>query len=186
MKRAFTLIEQLAAIALAGLFMLAALSVLGSVARATRSVPEQTDGPPINHVIELIRHDLMQSERIRTSENRLTLVGFASLDPRTMAPTHRPCRIEYRVVRGDGVPRLIRRQTDLDVLGNQAHWEQTVCADIAGIRLRFVSAPPTPTTRPATELFNPAEGPFMPDAVQLSIRPANPAWAPVTRVLCLK
>jgi len=185
MKPAFTLIEQLAAIALASLFMLAALAVLAGIARDRAARPDRQTHQTISRAADLIAQDLSESRRAVFGNGHVRLSGFGSLDHRSLSPTHRPARVEYTIVRAGETSQLVRWETDLDILSNRNSWTQTVCVDVAGIEIRSLSKPPKPTTRPANDLFGPSDGSQTPEIVELTITPTS-SETTVRRVICLK
>ena len=185
MTRAFTLIEQLAAVALASLFMLAGLAVLGGLARdGTTAASPRGDARALSRAADLIEWDLAQAARFRVEHGGAVLTGFGSLDS-TMNPTHRPARVEYRLAGPGDARRLVRRQTSLDVPSNRATREDWVSDGIARIELVPMSAV-KPATRPAAELFGPADGALVADVMKLVIVPTDTAAAPVARICRLR
>ena len=184
MTRAFTLIEQLAAVTLASLFMLAGLAVLGRLAHDRTGMPRAADSRALARAADLIEWDLGQSARFRSGENGAVLAGFGSLDD-MMKPTHRPVRIEYRITQSGDARRLIRSQTNLDVLSNRSMRKDWVCDAIDRIELTPLTAI-RPTTRPAAELFGPADGLPVADVMRLVLVPTDRNVPSVTRICRLR
>jgi hypothetical protein len=184
MTRAFTLIEQLAAVALASLFMLAGLAVLGRLARDGTTPSPRDSSRALSRASDLIEWDLTQANRFRVEDDGAVLSGFGSMDA-AMNPTHRPSRVEYRLTRFGDTRRLVRRQTNLDVLSNRATREDWVSDDVSRIEMVPLSAT-KPTTRPAAEMFGPADGLPVADVMKLVLVPADGGVPPVTRVCRLR
>jgi prepilin-type N-terminal cleavage/methylation domain-containing protein len=185
MHRAFTLIEQLAALALSSLFMVAAAGVLAGMARDRASPVRQPDAA-LGRAAERIRTDLLDARRMTIGLDQITLCGFDSLDPHTLAPDHRPVRVIYRIEHDEGQSRLIRRQESLDLLSNHNAWSELVCNDVANLEVILVTVPPPPTTRPWADPFRASDGIEIPPALRLRLTPANPGEPGIDRVLCVR
>ena len=190
MRQAFTLIEQLAALVLASLLMFAALAVLAGMARQGGAVPvaRTEQNVALERTAELIRRDLLDAKRVKVGDNEMTLSGFNSLDPTTLAPTHRPVRVSYWIERDEHLSRLMRRQETLDVLSNHNAWSETVCNDVAAITLIPLTASPAPrlSGQPNYGLFTLADGREIPSCMRLVLTPISGAQTPFDRTLCLR
>jgi hypothetical protein len=159
----------LAALALASVLMLAAFGVLAGVAHQDISRPKSREMTAIASAAEQIRRDLIDARRFRIDTDQITLTGFCSLNPDTLAPDHRPVRVTYRIDRDDGIPRLIRRQESLDLLSNHNAWSELVCDKVEQLSVTPLSAPPPPTTRPWDDPFSPADGDEMVNSLRIRL-----------------
>ncbi|HWE00784.1 MAG TPA: hypothetical protein VG326_00135 [Tepidisphaeraceae bacterium] len=175
MKRAFTLIEQLAALALATLFMLAAFGVLAALAR---NFPQNRQAfaqdASFARAAELIRRDLTDARRVRVGDDQFTLCGFNSLEANTLAVDHRPVRVVYRIERNEHSSRLMRRQEALDVLSNRNAWSELVCENIAHIALVPQGPVPNSGGPPIADVFGPGDGRELPGVFVLKLIGADP------------
>ena len=186
MTRAFTLIEQLAALALSGLFLFAALAVLGIISRDHDAAAHVDDLAPLERTAELIQRDLSGAQRLRIGHNQFSMSGFCGIDPATLGPRHLPVRVTYRVQETNGELNLIRRQEALDVLSNRNVWSELVCRGISGIELRMILPTQRPATQPAPSRFGSADGQIVPAALRLLLRPADDHRPGLDRVLCIR
>lgn len=133
MSRGFTLVELLAATALAVSLMAGAMGVVASI-RA--DVAEQHDAArneiaPTRALIALIHRDLLHARVMKQYGGKIELIGYAELD----RGSHRPMKIEYFVQRLADRNWLMRRRTRLDELTNKNHRTELAAADVAGIAL---------------------------------------------------
>lgn len=184
MRPAFTLIEQLAAVALASLFMLAAMAVLGGVARDRARLGRDAT-VDLRRVADLLESDLGQARRMKSGSRGVTLSGFGSMDSR-MVPSHRPVRVEYRIETNGDVSRLLRLQTSLDVSGNHDTRADWVTDGVARIEVTPIGPKQKPSTQPAADLFDASEGAPVPDVVRLTLTPAAPDGSPFSQLVCLR
>ncbi|MEZ6192077.1 MAG: prepilin-type N-terminal cleavage/methylation domain-containing protein [Phycisphaerales bacterium] len=138
MKRCngFTLIEALAATALAAIMMTAVMSVVTAIARSDKMedrTPDQSDWR--SRVSEVIRQDVRHAHTVESRDNRITFTGHVSLDRKRLNPTHRPAVVTYSVVQDTGQSWLFRTQTDTEDRSLHNSWSQAVCSGIRGISL---------------------------------------------------
>jgi prepilin-type N-terminal cleavage/methylation domain-containing protein len=113
----FTLIEVLAASAIAAFLMAAVLGVVTMVIRDR--VKLQIPKSPANElepVMQLLRRDVANARHFSEELNggRLTLTGFGGIDPGTRVPNDRPARVEYYIEERGGHRWLFRSQRFLD------------------------------------------------------------------------
>ena len=130
MKRGFTLIEALASTALAALLMLAGVSVVASLGRSRAILTRDAARTEIREVVEMIRFDLANARWIKARANHVTLTGFGGLDPRTLAPNHRPVRIIYTLKKTGSQTWLVREQAGLDAPSSGNGWSELICAGV--------------------------------------------------------
>ena len=112
----FTLIEMVAAAALAAILLGAALAVFSGIARdRARLVASQPHEVQSNALLmELLRKDLASATSMTFGTNRLVLQTFGSLDPVTLESVDRPSRVTYQLLTDLSPPQLVREQSFLD------------------------------------------------------------------------
>ncbi|HSW49058.1 MAG TPA: hypothetical protein VLH09_02735 [Bryobacteraceae bacterium] len=167
---AFTLIEVLAATALAGLLMLAILSVIASLGRSSAALPDQAAPARTAALLELLRWDLVHARRIHTQKDEFILEGFGALDRQGRSPEHRPVRVTYRLQAAGQRQWLIRRQTGpADQRGQAGSWSELLHPDVVALDLQLL--PEKAGAGAGTEGIRPANGLIeVPSAVRLVIR----------------
>lgn len=142
--RAFTLLELLAATALAAVLMVVLLQVVASMARgkvvlerdaAADTAPWQSD------LLENLRWDLTNTVEGTAEPGRLRLSGHGSLDRATLEPEHRPVNVSYAVEQRGGRSWLVRRQSPRGGLTNERGWSELVCPNVASFIVEPVEAP---------------------------------------------
>ena len=112
-RQGFGLIEVIAATALAALLMVAVLLVMTSSARGRQALEAAEARRPVpSCVVQLIQEDIINSQRIHTDENRITLDGHASLQWDGPARQHMPVTIIYSLATYDERSWLVRTQVD--------------------------------------------------------------------------
>lgn len=139
-RRAFTLIELVAASALAAMLVLVLFQVIGSFGRTRmaldRSAAEHASAaqdPWKSDMLDMLRWDLANSTERKLEPGRVTLTGHGSLDLRTLASGHMPVVVTYEFERRGGRGFLVRRQA-----GEQA-WTELLCADVTGFSVEQAS-----------------------------------------------
>ena len=145
MRRAFTLLELLAATALSALLMVAVLHVLGTIGRDRRTMAANP-GPQVwrADLLDTVRRDLAGSTGVRNGNNALTLTGQAALDRRTLAPRDEPVTVTYSLTTLHGRTWLTRRQASRNGRGNESAWMELICPDIVAFSVRPIDAEPAP------------------------------------------
>lgn len=168
MRPAFTLVEQLAATALASLLMAASLAVLARISHGrARSV---ADAANVGDSVErILAWDLANASHMRIEPDAITLAGFDSLDAATLEPTHRPVRVSYRIESTGGRLSLVRKQTDLDVLSNRNTWARLVACGISRLDVTSLKGGRVPAAPIADAPFGSADGPPVPRGVELTL-----------------
>ncbi len=139
----FTLLELLAASALAALLMIAALQVVRSVGRRPDSEPAANK--PRSDLLALVRWDLSQALVLRQDHGSCLLAGYGSLDAATLQSTGRPVMVSYRIKLVGSRRCLYRDQTSLDDLAGRVGWSELVAWDVDQFELTAVRRPREPT-----------------------------------------
>ena len=178
MRRAFTILEMLAATALTALLMLAVLHVIGSVGRSRAAMARQPDSAWRANVLETLRLDLGHSTGVRFQPDGITLTGHAGLDPLTLAPDHQPVSVTYGITTLAGRSWLYRRQAPRAGSGRQ-QWRELLCVDVTTFSVRPVNA-----AADRAEAGGDPEIEPLPPAVVVEI--AGPAGGPARETVVLK
>lgn len=199
MKRAFTLIEMLAATALSALLMVGLMRVIGTVRSPGRSEPSIRDrnaseAPDrLQDAADLIQWDLVHARTIRWGQNTVTLEGYGSLqradrlsedDFSRGARPHRPVRVRYFLRTLAGQTWLVRRQTDLDDPTNRNTWAELVARGVA----RFEGVPEL-TGDPQGGSEDPSldhESGIVPTRLRFLITPEDPTVPEISRTMILR
>lgn len=137
MRRAFTLLELLAATALSALLMVAVLNVLAAVGRDRRAMAERP-GPQVwrADLLDTVRQDLAGSTGIRYGNNAVFLTGHAALDRETLAPRDEPVMVSYGIALLHGRTWLTRRQAARNARGGEGSWMELLCPDVTAFSVR--------------------------------------------------
>lgn len=137
MRRAFTLLELLAATALSALLMVAALHVLATLFLDRRTMA-QRPGPQVwrADLLDTIRRDLTGSTGVQYGTNKLVLTGHAALDRDTLAPRDEPVTVSYEIAMLHGKPWLTRRQAARNARNSAGPWIELLCPDVVGFSVR--------------------------------------------------
>lgn len=139
MRRAFTILEMLAATALAALLMLAVLHVIGSVGRTRAAMAREPDGACRADLLDTLRLDLAHSTGVRYQTDGVTLTGHAGLDRATLAPSHEPVTVTYGITILAGRAWLYRLQAPRTA-GGRRPWRELLCPDVTAFGVRPESA----------------------------------------------
>lgn len=141
-RTAFTLIELLAASALAAVLMLVMFQVIGSLGRTRAALSRASDdagrgsavqSPWKSDLLDALRWDLANAATAKLEANRVTLAGHGSLDRRTLAASHEPVEVTYRLERrgAGGRTCLVRREVPRGAATNDRGWSELLCADVS-------------------------------------------------------
>jgi prepilin-type N-terminal cleavage/methylation domain-containing protein len=139
MRRAFTLLELLAATALSALLMAAVLHVMATIGRDRRTMADRP-GPEVwrADLLDVVRRDLAGSTGMQYGDNALTLTGEAALDRRTLTPCDEPVTVTYGIMTLHGRNWLTRRQAARSGRGGRGPWIELLCPDVVGFSVRPV------------------------------------------------
>jgi hypothetical protein len=141
MRRAFTILELLAATALTALLMIAVLHVIGSLGRSRAALLRQPDaGAWRSDLLDSLRHDLANATTASFRPNCITVAGHGALDRNTFARIHEPVTVVYGLATIHGRRWLVRRQTPRDGLSNEPGWSELLCADVTAFNVQPAGA----------------------------------------------
>ena len=174
-RRGFTLLELVAATALSAVLLTVVLAVIRTANRAT---PAADDALPL---ADQLRWDLSNAVVIGADSHGLTVAGYGSLDPATLAATRGPAVVTYALRSAGDHVWLVREQSELSARSSATAWAELAAADVTGLT---VDAPIKPAdqsaaTRPSAE--DPTPLPFqhlaglypVPPRVRVTVRFAN-------------
>jgi hypothetical protein len=173
MRKAFTILELLAATALTALLMVAVLHVVGTIGASRAALARQADaGAWRADLLDQLRRDLTNASKVSFGQNSMTLAGHGALDARTLELRHEPVTVVYGLSVIDGRSWLVRRQAPRDGLSNAPAWGELICPDITGLAIVRVNGPAgaivaAPSAMPedvpaaVTVLLNGPDGPVM-------------------------
>jgi hypothetical protein len=126
-RPAFSLIELVAALALATLLTIAVLAGMRSMVAGLPGIASSSCSAGADaRLADLLRFDLSQASSIRQTDGSLYLAGYSGLDASTFQPTHRPVIVAYSERAVAGRDWLVREQTALDVLSTRGTWSELV------------------------------------------------------------
>ncbi len=134
----FTLIEALAATALAAIMMVAVTSVVSALARHDTLTDTDPHTDWRRQLTRVIQRDLQHAQQYHSQDNKLTLTGPVSLDAGTLKPTHHPAIVTYQINEYAGQSWLLRTQTDPDSRALNNAWTQLVCRGVRGLAVMDV------------------------------------------------
>ena len=137
-RRAFTLIELLAASALAAMLVLVLFQVIGSLGRTRAALDRKESAaahePWKSDLLDMLRWDLANATERRLEPGRVTLAGHGSLDRRSLAAGHEPTAVIYELERRGSRSVLVRRQIDARA------WSELLCADVTAFTVEPLRA----------------------------------------------
>jgi hypothetical protein len=137
MRRAFTILELLAATALTALLMVAVLHVVGTLGASRTALARQADlGAWRSDLINTLRRDFTNASQATFARDGVTLTGHGALDPVTLEFGHEPVTVVYGLATIHDRRWLVRRQSPRDGLSNQPAWVELLCPDITGFTIR--------------------------------------------------
>jgi hypothetical protein len=143
MRRAFTILELLAATALTALLMVAVLHVVGAIGASRAALARQADvGAWRADLLDLLRRDMTNATKVSFRPDAMALTARGALDPGTLEFRHEPVTVVYGLSVIDGRHWLVRRQSPRDGLSNSPAWAELVCPDIASFTMRRMSGTP--------------------------------------------
>ncbi len=135
-RRGFTLIEALAATALAAIMMTAVMTVISALAHDdSQAVNDSKRESWQQRMIELVEQDLRYSDSVLDQGDGVLMTGHLSLDQDTLKPTHRPVEVMYHTRKYADKSWLIRSQTDLESRALDNSWSEVVCSGVRAIKV---------------------------------------------------
>jgi hypothetical protein len=147
MRRAFTILEMLAATALTALLMLAVFQVIGSIGRTRAALARQPEtGFWRADLLDMLRRDLSNATAVRYEAGGVTLTGHGALNPATLAPTDEPVTVTYGIATIAGRSWLYRLQTPRAGVARRP-WRELVCADVTEFSVRPAATAALPVAR---------------------------------------
>jgi type II secretory pathway pseudopilin PulG len=137
-RKAFTLVELLAASVLAALLIVAILSVVAALDRDRRAHAaldlDRTTQTVNDNLFRLMQWDFSNATRWRSFDGAYYFQSHGSLDPRTLAPTDLPVTVRYELNESAGKRWLTRSQTPRDKASGGA-WSAPLCANVADLAI---------------------------------------------------
>lgn len=140
MTRGFTLLEVVAASAMAAMLMMVVMTVGVSIKRSEKRLGERAAQVPKHRDLRaMLEHDLVHAQAVQVLEDGAILIdGYGGLDRQTLDPTHRPTTVTYRVYELAGKPTLLREQVELDVASTDDGYVELVQTGVEKIELEPV------------------------------------------------
>ena len=133
-RRAMTLVELLAASALAASLMAATLGVIGNLNKQRRILfAEGSVEPWRRQLAEQVRWDFANARKMCSRVGELRLVGYGGVDFLTDEPTHRPTEIVYSIQEECGRRWLLRKEIHLDAGSLHNSRTELVAAGAVGL-----------------------------------------------------
>jgi hypothetical protein len=181
MRRAFTILELLAATALTALLMAAVLHVVGAIGASRAVLARHADaGAWRADLLDLVRRDMTNASKVTFRDDGLILSGRAALDAGTLELRHEPVTVVYGLSLIDGRSWLVRRQSPREGLSHAAAWAELICPDVSGFVVRRASSTPGVNGSSLAVLGMPED---VPAAVTISLAGADGAVMNETVVL---
>jgi prepilin-type N-terminal cleavage/methylation domain-containing protein len=154
-RAGLTLIELLAASALAALLLAAVSGILGLLSRQHHELISQQPGEPWQRrLVEQLQWDFANARHYEAAPKQLTLVGYGGRNFDTHAPVFCRAEIRYEVLDIGGRSCLVRREIHPDDRALDNFRAELVCADVAAIDVRTLDTaaggnrPPAPGSIP--------------------------------------
>jgi hypothetical protein len=181
MRRAFTILELLAATALTALLMAAVLHVVGAIGASRATLARHSDaGAWRSDLLDLVRRDMTNASKVTFRADGMTLTGRAALEAGTLELRHEPVTVVYGLSVIDGRAWLVRRQSPREGLSHAPAWAELVCPNVTGFVVRRASSIPGANGTDLVALGLPQD---VPAAVTISLTGADGAVMNETVVL---
>lgn len=128
----FTLIELMAATAIAGMMVIVTMEMLGHLTTQVADGKQRYHSRPWLNVLKAqIQSDFAHCRSIIVKNNELRLDGYTWQDPETGVAQRRPTQIIYQLPKSANRGWLMRKQVDLTGNINSAQHSTVVCFGIA-------------------------------------------------------
>ena len=143
--RGLTIIELMATLAITGMLVAAALSVVAGMSRSEATDRTAHESSLLEaHLRELLATDVLHCGRYQKTRIGLELQGHAWLDVKTLRLEHLPSTVSYEVRQTGQGNWLVRTQES----GSRGEWSELVCSGVSRIDLRPVGPAPDRTAGP--------------------------------------
>jgi|GEM_PF-5003387 len=169
---AMTLVELLAATALAAVLMTAVAGVLRLLAVERRALDDHRTPPAWKEqLLEQLRWDLANSRSMRVARTKLQLTGYAGCDFQTGAVTHRPAEVIYELRRQNARDWLVRRELHQNGTDDDRQRTELVCDGVGTMTVRCVKTGEEEETGGSVWSHNkPLQWGSIPDRLQIVLR----------------
>lgn len=148
--RAFTLIELVAATALAALLMVALFRVTVSLAKVRTVIAQvPTVETWTKDLHRQLDRDVSQAREVMLADGMLQLLGPLGRGEASRV-AHGPARIIYRVMSAEGTGLLVREELDLLDRSNKGMRTLLMCAGVGEFKIEPVSTTTPPTMAAST------------------------------------
>jgi len=145
MRRAFTILEMLAATALTVLLMAAVLVVIGTLGPSRAALDRQAQGGAWRaDLLEMLRYDLSNATSVSFRSDGMTLSGHGALDRNTLVRRHEPVTVNYELANIHGRNWLVRSQAWREGWSSEPRWSELLCPDVSGFMVRPASVSDVP------------------------------------------
>lgn len=154
-RKALTLIELVAALAIVGMLMTAAFAAIGGLSRAEAREQTQADkSAAITPLLDLLRSDLFHASSLEKIDSGYTLQTCAYIDERNQEFRHLPCQVRYSI-RQIGSRRWLIRTQRPQTLDEES--SQLACCGVASLELsdqdgQSITAMPDASQLPSGEV----------------------------------
>lgn len=132
----FSVIELLAALVLATMLMIVVMGFLSVISQRRKALLENAPSRMWQQVLtRQIHTDLANARRYEFQPDRLRLMGFCAVDPRSSQLTGRPAEVSYDLVQVNSQTWLFRTETLLDSDTNDNQRRELVCRNVTRMKL---------------------------------------------------
>lgn len=127
-----TLLEMIAALALATILLVSTIAIFRAIGRTDKEAEKLAAGNDfwLTEVEEKLRLDLQNSTTMRLAENSIELRGPCHLSEETRQPTSAAARVQWNLETIADRSWLVRIQTEESSRTNIPPWRQLIAADI--------------------------------------------------------
>ncbi|QQE11327.1 type II secretion system protein [Planctomycetota bacterium] len=135
----FTVIELLAAIAIAGLLMVAVMQVVGTLGRTAKLVESTADtGQTWARILtDQLKRDMAHVEKVEHKQGVLRFKTLGGYDPDALAWQYMPSTITYRMAERSGMKVLVREQSLLVDGDSGETFKQVVAAGVESWKVKL-------------------------------------------------
>ena len=182
-----TLIELLAAMALAAVLMTAVAGVLRLLAAERRAV-EDNRVPPIwkERLVEQLRWDLINSRSMSVAPTRLLLSGYAGCDFASGAVTQCPAEVTYQLYRRNERNWLVRREFHQDSADRDRRRTELVCDSVCKMTVQRIEDGVQEAGANVWSHNQPLRQGWIPDRLQIVLRGDKSNEVVLDEVFCLR
>ena len=133
--KAFTMIEVLVTLVLSVVVMTLTLQVIGTLRPKVNTTPKHTTPYWIPPLLTQLERDLVNARSYETSKNKISLVTYCFIDPKTLSITYLSTEVTYEIKKQGKISSLSRKQRLIGKTNNDQSLNQLLALNVTSLSI---------------------------------------------------